>query len=217
MPGHVLMCPVSLTVSPSRIMARVETLVLTTLIAALISLIHAYQVRRRRLASNPKGLPLPPGPRRLPLIGSLLEMPKDFYWITYANWAKKYGDVMYTNVCGQDMIILNSAEAALELLEKRSATYSDRPRLPMLDLSVNIPLFCMHDIPFEHLHFRMQYLWQFSVMRYGPIWRLHRRTFHQHFNQNASLKYIHILTDDSRTCLANCLKNPEGFIDHFHQ
>ena len=34
------------------------------------------------------------------------------------------------------MIILNSAEAVSDLMDKRSAIYSDRPRLPLVDLSV---------------------------------------------------------------------------------
>ena len=61
-------------------------------------------------------------------------MPKDYYWLTFANWKRKYGDFVYANVFGKSIIILNSAEAALDLLEKRSASYSDRPRLPMLEL-----------------------------------------------------------------------------------
>lgn len=38
---------------------------------------------------------------------------------------------MAINVLGQDTIILNSSKAAVDLLEKRSATYSDRPVLMM--------------------------------------------------------------------------------------
>ena len=112
----------------------IQSLVL--LLGALLLFTYAHQVKQRRLTSNPKGLPLPPGPRHLPLIGSLFDMPKDFYWLTYAKWAKIYGDIMYTSVCRQDMVILSSAETAMELLDKRSATYSDRPRLAMLELSV---------------------------------------------------------------------------------
>jgi len=41
------------------------------------------------------------------------------------------GDVTYINVLGQETIILNSHKAAVDLLDKRSATYSDRPVLMM--------------------------------------------------------------------------------------
>jgi hypothetical protein len=59
-------------------------------------------------------------------------MPTTHYWVAYTDWAKQYGDIVYANVCGNDMVFLNSAEVALDLLEKRSSIYSDRPRLPML-------------------------------------------------------------------------------------
>lgn len=39
------------------------------------------------------------------------------------------GDVMHLKVLGRNMIVLNSVEAATDLLEKRSAQYSDRPRM----------------------------------------------------------------------------------------
>jgi cytochrome P450 len=41
------------------------------------------------------------------------------------------GDITYLNALGQEMIILNSTKAAVEILEKRSANYSDRPVIMM--------------------------------------------------------------------------------------
>ena len=40
----------------------------------------------------PKGrpAPLPPGPRRLPLIGNMLDMPRTKPWLTFADWVR-YG------------------------------------------------------------------------------------------------------------------------------
>lgn len=42
------------------------------------------------------------------------------------------GNVVYVKVLGQNIIFVNSAKAAYELFEKKSAIYSDRPRLPLL-------------------------------------------------------------------------------------
>ena len=36
-------------------------------------------------------LPLPPGPKRLPLIGNLLNAPRSFEWETYTRWGKEFG------------------------------------------------------------------------------------------------------------------------------
>ncbi|KAJ3779912.1 hypothetical protein GGU11DRAFT_694196, partial [Lentinula aff. detonsa] len=38
------------------------------------------------------------------------------------------GPLIYLNLCGQDVIVINSRPAALEILERRPAMYSDRPR-----------------------------------------------------------------------------------------
>jgi hypothetical protein len=37
------------------------------------------------------------------------------------------GDIVYSRVLGQHIIIINSIEVARELLDRRSAIYSDRP------------------------------------------------------------------------------------------
>ncbi|KAF9647047.1 cytochrome P450 [Thelephora ganbajun] len=41
------------------------------------------------------------------------------------------GEITYLNVLGQELIILNSSKVAVDLLDKRSAIYSDRPILMM--------------------------------------------------------------------------------------
>ncbi len=43
------------------------------------------------------------------------------------------GDVVLVSLLGgRDVVYLNSAKAASDLLEKRSSIYSDRPRLPLV-------------------------------------------------------------------------------------
>ena len=38
------------------------------------------------------------------------------------------GDLIYLNVAGQPMVIINSPKVGVALLDRRAATYSDRPR-----------------------------------------------------------------------------------------
>jgi hypothetical protein len=102
---------------------------------------------RRTLQVNPKRLPYPPGPRPLPILGNALDMPKSYYWVGYNDWAKEYGDLIHTQVFGQHYILLNSLEAAEDLLEKRSAIYSSRPRLPMI---VELCVYSTHSLHSTH-------------------------------------------------------------------
>ncbi|PPQ84794.1 hypothetical protein CVT25_007426, partial [Psilocybe cyanescens] len=45
--------------------------------------------RRRNNARSLSHLPLPPGPKGLPLIGNLRDMPSSFAWKTYHKWSKE--------------------------------------------------------------------------------------------------------------------------------
>jgi len=87
---------------------------------ALLALV--YSLWRRRTP----GLPLPPGPRGLPVLGNALQIPKERPWLVYAEWAKTYGDLTHLDAFGQHLIIVNTRAAARELLEKRNASYSGR-------------------------------------------------------------------------------------------
>lgn len=48
------------------------------------------------------------------------------------------GDVMYFEALGKPLIILSSAQAAKDLLDRRSSNYSTRPQMIMLKLCVTI-------------------------------------------------------------------------------
>ncbi|KAF8742993.1 cytochrome p450, partial [Rhizoctonia solani] len=86
-------------------------------------LVAIYQQRTRTTL-----LPLPPGPPRWPLVGSILSIPRGVQLpVIFTQWGNKYGDVSYVKLLGQDIILLNSYEAATELLVEKSAIYSSRP------------------------------------------------------------------------------------------
>ncbi|KDN34391.1 hypothetical protein RSAG8_12524, partial [Rhizoctonia solani AG-8 WAC10335] len=91
-------------------------------------------LKRSKPHSPASNLPLPPGPPRSPLIGSLLSLPdsSEPNWIWFTRWAKQTGsDIIYFRVLGSDTIVLNTREAAAELLEHRWNIYSDRPNMIM--------------------------------------------------------------------------------------
>ena len=90
---------------------------------------------------------LPPGPRGYPIIGNVLELKSRQSWLKFAGWRKEYGqfvlssnfldkfltrtrlgEIIYLNAAGQPIVILNSQRVAVDLLDRRSGIYSDRPR-----------------------------------------------------------------------------------------
>ncbi|KAJ7887552.1 hypothetical protein B0H14DRAFT_2297207, partial [Mycena olivaceomarginata] len=64
-------------------------------------------------------------------IGNALQIPQSFQWLDFSRWAKKYGtrNIVYLEAFGQPLILLNSPKSAMDLLEQRSANYSDQPHL----------------------------------------------------------------------------------------
>jgi len=61
---------------------------ITILVASYLILQRVWSYSTR---SNPKRLPLPPGPKGWPFVGSMFDMPSSEPWITYNEWAKIYG------------------------------------------------------------------------------------------------------------------------------
>lgn len=88
-----------------------------------------YLVGRRQRTLD---RPYPPGPKPLPILGNLLDMPVTSYCTTYAEWGKQYGDLTYVRALGKHIIVVNSHQAATELADQRSTIYSDRPQTPMV-------------------------------------------------------------------------------------
>ncbi|KAF8483927.1 hypothetical protein DFH94DRAFT_690399 [Russula ochroleuca] len=104
------------------------------LINALAFFFFLYLLAVFRNYKRRRGLPYPPGPPSRPVIGNLLDIPKDTPWTAYADMSKKYGDVICLRVVNQLVVVLCSSSAIKDLLEKRAQTYSERPTLPILEM-----------------------------------------------------------------------------------
>ncbi|KAI1791793.1 cytochrome P450 [Ganoderma leucocontextum] len=147
----------------------------------------AWQTRSRRL-------PLPPGPKLLPVVGNMLDWPTRNQWAALRDMCAQYGDILHFKVLGQHLVVLGSPEAMFELLEKRSANTSDRQQVPLMTLTeMNVNL---------------------SVMPYGQWWRRHKRAFWQYFHPGAIPSYQPIQRRAAHRFLNKLLKTPSKLREH---
>ncbi|KAF5781169.1 putative premnaspirodiene oxygenase [Helianthus annuus] len=72
---------------------------------------------------------LPPGPRKLPLIGNLLDVAGPLPHHTLGNLAKKYGPLMHLQLGENSTIIASSAETAKEVMKTHDLNFAYRPFL----------------------------------------------------------------------------------------
>jgi hypothetical protein len=63
------------------------------LVVALLAIIGVITSFTKKKARGQ--LPLPPGPKPLPIIGNLHRMNTDFPWITYKEWSDIYGLLLF--------------------------------------------------------------------------------------------------------------------------
>ena len=80
-----------------------------------------------RQTREKRRLPFPPGPPRDPIIGNLRSFPRMRWADTFSRLQKVYGDLIYFNILGQPILVINSLEVARELMEKRGNIHSGRP------------------------------------------------------------------------------------------
>ncbi|KAH7909414.1 cytochrome P450 [Hygrophoropsis aurantiaca] len=160
--------------------------------AALFALITLYVIRRRKQRTR---LPYPPGPKPLPLIGNLRDIPLQNESATYNKWAQQYGDLVYANVLGRGLLFVNTPQIATDLFEKRSVNYSDRNSLPMIN-----------DL--------MGWDWSFGHMPYGERWKKHRKMFERQFRPAVAPTYWPIQRKEAHALLRNILDNPDDLAEH---
>ncbi|KAL5046488.1 hypothetical protein BDW71DRAFT_181799 [Aspergillus fruticulosus] len=105
------------------------------LVLCVASLVSLYLLKLVLYRASPRA-PLPPGPKPLPIVGNVRDMPAPGTpeWLHWLKHKELYGPISTVSVLGQRLVILNDARLAFDLLEKKSAIYSDRPELPFASL-----------------------------------------------------------------------------------
>ncbi|TFK80093.1 cytochrome P450 [Polyporus arcularius HHB13444] len=148
----------------------------------------------KMIAAKKRRPPLPPGPPGLPVVGNLFAIPKTTPWVGYRDMCNKYGNLVCFRALGQAMIVIGDARTAVDLLEKRSVNYADRPELKMVELT--------------------GWDWSFVFAGYGQFWRARRRALWQHVRPNAIRRYRERQREGVRRLLCGLLASPEKLQEH---
>ncbi|RDA89398.1 hypothetical protein CP532_6184 [Ophiocordyceps camponoti-leonardi (nom. inval.)] len=168
-------------------------------ILSLISLVAAvYLIRRHLLQDGRKQQGrLPPGPRRLPLLGNVFDLPKSGE-AEFRHWIKhreRFGPISSLVVLGTTYIMIHDRQLVDQLLQKESSKTSDRPRsefgLEMCGLSDYMPLY------------------------YDSTFRLRRRLMHQQLGTAKLVaRFDHVQEVEAKRFLIRILDEPDATIEH---
>lgn len=104
------------------------TLGIVACVLFTFGLLSFLSKRPTKLAAHPRW----PGPRLVPFIGRIHDLPIQFMWLKFDEWAKTYGPIYKTSMLGVDYLIVSDEKIAEELLVKRAKWNSDRPKVPSL-------------------------------------------------------------------------------------
>jgi hypothetical protein len=83
----------------------------------------------QRLFFARRQLPLPPGPKGLPIVGNIQDLPPPGMpeWQHWLKHKDLYGPLSSITTLGTTIVLIHDRDIATELLDKRSAKYSSRP------------------------------------------------------------------------------------------
>ncbi|KAL7280059.1 hypothetical protein ACG7TL_006474 [Trametes sanguinea] len=156
--------------------------------------IFLYTWRKLAWKRRSHGLPLPPGPKGLPLVGNIFDLAVSRPWLGFRAMRASFGDLVYLQTLGHRFLVVNDPAAALELFEKKSANTSSRPANVVARL------------------IGMEYI--FGVLPYGKLWRRQRRDFWHHFHPTIVPKYRPIQVAHTHVFLQRLLESPSKLKAH---
>ncbi|KAJ6573872.1 cytochrome P450 [Mycena vulgaris] len=142
-----------------------------------------------RIGSRDKSLP--PGPPTVPLLGNLNIFPRFLAYHQFSRWASEYGDIYSLKIGPGTVVVLQSSEAILEVMDRNSGSTSDRPPNHFVDIITT-----GHNL---------------VLARYGKTWRAMRRGAHEILTLKAAMEHRPIQDAESTQLMYELLTGPEDF------
>ncbi|KAJ4989948.1 cytochrome P450 [Stagonosporopsis vannaccii] len=157
------------------------------LIYALIDVVSKYNAKY-----NCRGLP---GPALIPWVGRIHDLPIDFMWLKFKEWADTYGPIYRTKMLGANFVIISDESIAEDILVKRAKVYSDRPEIKSL-------------FDAKSTFGSMEYL---PLMGKNQYWARQRKFTHSYLTESTNARYYGIMEFEQKRWLQRLVENPDDF------
>lgn len=194
---------------------------------ALVLLLVAFDQRRKRQTFR-----YPPGPKPLPILGNLFDVPKESSWLKYTEWSKTYGR---SCVRLQHHLVLTVMQARLRLCKSLEMSSSSSILLELLVIFWKRRVKSIRDAPLSRFMIcgskqcsiycgpgadrreRMNWSWLITTMQYSDTWRHRRRMLDRSLRPNAAIQYRPMLRSKAHDFLKHMISRPEDFRRHIEQ
>ncbi|KAK1010577.1 hypothetical protein LTR91_002412 [Friedmanniomyces endolithicus] len=153
---------------------------------------------------------MPPGPMPWPIIGNTHLLPKVKPWYYFEQLSKDFHSPVITFWIGRNPTVwINDAQSASELLEKKAAIYSSRPRMVVFAELTDMQQSSDPNakVPGTNL----------VTMFYGERWRVHRKLTHQGVGLQQVRRYRGFQNDESKLIAYDILRSPEQYVAHYER
>ena len=206
----VLLVAIPFPYSPPAIMQPL------TYVAAAIFLTGwlAFTIHRHRQAAKDKNsqYPMLPGPKLIPFIGRIHDLPIQYMWLKFKEWSDTFGPIYYTEMLGAKFVIISDEKIAEELLVKRARTNSDRPRMMSVTDSKStdggmeyLPLMGRNsktrDVPLTY-----------SADHITEYWARQRKFVHSYLTEASNAHYYGTLNHEAKRWLFRLLEEPDKHV-----
>merc|ERR1711881_249990 len=138
-----------------------------------------------------------PGPKLVPFIGRIHDLPVEKMWNKFAEWGREYGPIYRTEMLGAKFIIVSDESVAEDLLVRRAKTNSDRPTMRSLYDS-------------KSSEGSMSYL---PLMGRNQYWARQRQWGHSQLTEAANSRYYGIIDHEVRRWMYRLLTEPHDAYD----
>lgn len=135
-----------------------------------------------------------PGPKLMPVIGRIHDLPVNYMWKKFQEWGEEFGPIYRTEMLGAKFIIITDESIAEDLLVRRAKINSDRPVMRSLFDS-------------KSSEGSMEYL---PLMGRNQYWARQRQWSHSQMTESANSQYYGIMDHEVKRWMYKLLTEPNN-------